>query len=48
VKKLLPPLVAVFLVFFVITNPGQSADFLRAAFSGVVAFAQALASGGGQ
>ena len=47
-KKLLTVLAVLFAVFFVIKNPGQSAEFVSAVFGGVVGFAEALASGGGQ
>lgn len=47
-KKLLTVLAVIFAVFFVIKNPGASADFVHAFFSGAFGFASALASGGGQ
>ena len=45
-RKLGGPALAAFLVFYAITNPVDTADFVRTVASGVGAFATALAGGG--
>ncbi len=45
-RKIAGYVVLAFVLFYAVTNPGQSAGFVRQVASGVGAFATALATGG--